>query len=222
MLVGCGSPPPPKTEGVAEPKVAEDLPTWCSGDKKNCLPERDFATRLCRGQFLGAALFMFQKQSPWQRRWVNAKAGLPAKNAEGGPAGGAIEHAEELLVVAVDEPAPPTPTDSRKKNTSAKKPDPDILALRWDGTCASLKGSEVATYLPGDPTHPFVDWTKLDLFVQRSLLREAEIQRAVAARDKACADKGSVDCHKSEHALSNALVNHIRRGQKLSMPEHRP
>jgi hypothetical protein len=220
LLLGCSSPPPPpKTVAEAEPQVVEDLPTWCGGDNKPCVPTRDFASRLCRGQFAGAALFLFQKQSPWQRRWVNAKAGLPAKNAEGGPAGGALPHAEELLVMAVDEPAA---TNVDKKVKAAKKPEPDVLALRWDGTCVSLKGSDAVTYQAGNPKHPFVDWTKLDLFVQRSLLRDTEIQRDVSTQEKACTEKPSPECQKSVEALSNTIVTRIRRGVKLSMPEQRP
>lgn len=222
LTTACSSPPPPKTQAMDEPKVADDLPTWCSGDKKPCVPARDFAQRLCHGQFPGAALFLFQKQSPWQRRWVNAKAGLPAKNAEGGPAGGALEHGEELLVMAVDEPVESQGAESSKKAKKAKKPDPDVLVLRWDGSCATLKASEAVTYLPGNPKHPAVDWAKLDLSVQRSLLRDFEIRRGAEAQQKACTDKSSPDCQKAELALSNTLVNRIRGGVKLSMPEQRP
>ncbi len=223
LQVACSTPPrPPKTEAVDEPKVAEDLPTWCSGDQKPCVPARDFAASLCRGQFASAALFLFQQKSPWQRRWVNAKAGLPAKNGEGGPAGGALEYAEELLVLAMDEAEQSASVHAGKKAKAAKKPDQVILALRWDGTCVSLKGSEAVTTMPGNPRHPPVNWSKLDLFVQRSLLRDASILRDANARDKACTEKGSPECQKAEQTLSNGIVTGIRRGVKLSMPEQRP
>lgn len=223
LQVTCSTPPaPPKTEAVDEPKVAQDLPTWCSGDQKPCVPPRDFAASLCRGKFAGAALFLFQQKSPWQRRWVSVKAGLPANNGQGGPAGGALEHAEELLVLAIDEPAESASVGAGKKAKAPKKPDPDILALRWDGTCVSLKGSEAAATIPGNPRHPPVDWSQLDLFVRRSLLRDASIQRDATARDKACTEKGSPECQKAEQTLSNGIVTGIRRGVKLSMPEQRP
>ena len=221
LQVACSSAAPePKSEAMAEPKVAEDLPTWCSGSQKPCLPTRDFASRLCHGQYAGAALFLFQKQSPWQRRWVSVKAGLPARNSEGGPAGAPLVHAEELLVVAVDEPS--SVADSEPKRSGSKRKDPELLALRWDGTCVSLRGSEAVTFLPGAPKHAPVDWSKLDPFVQRSLLREAEVERAFAVREQACSAKDSAECEKAERALSNAIVAQIRRGAKLSMPEQRP
>lgn len=224
FLSACSSAPPPrKVAAVSEPQLAEDLPTWCSESKKPCVPTRDFATRLCRGRFTSAALFLFQKQTPWQRRWVKPKEGVPARNGEGGPTGGALVHGEEVLVMAVDEPvSAAVEASSSRRSKSAKKPDPDILALRWDGTCVSLKGSEAVTHLPGKPKNPQVDWTKLDLFVQRSLAREAEIRRGVEAREQACAAATSADCQKAEEALSNSIVASVRRGAKLSMPEQRP
>jgi hypothetical protein len=222
LACACSSPPPPrKVEANYEPKVAEDLPTWCSDGQKPCVPPRDFAARLCRGQFAGAALFLFQKQSPWQRRWVNAKAGLPARNSEGGPAGGALVHGEELLVMAESEAAEASASTPRGKK-SAKKPEPDILALRWDGTCVSLKGAETVTRMPAAPKNAAVEWAKLDPFVQRSLVREAALERDVAERDKACTSGASPDCQKAEQTLSISIVMHVRRGTKLSMPEQRP
>lgn len=222
-MSACGSPPQPKSQVEApEPKVADDLPTWCSGDKKPCVPERDFASRLCRGQFRGAALFMFQKQSPWERRWVKSNQGHPAINTEGGPAGDALLPNEEVLVLAVTESGA-TPAESSPKKGKGAKSDPEILALRWDGTCGALKSSALTTRPPSNPTHPIVQWGKLDPFIQRSLLRESTISRDASMRDKACAnDQSSSDCEMSEEILSNSVVKQVRRGAKLSMPEERP
>jgi hypothetical protein len=242
LVGGCSSsPPPPKVESISEPKVADDLPTWCSEDKKPCVPPRDFAARLCRGQFRGAALFLFQKQSPWQRRWVNVKTGLAAHNGEGGPEGGALQYAEELLIMAVDAPAeaaavtasdkqPKVAKQSDRAKTSrsgkardaAKKTDQSLLLLRWDGTCASLKESETVMVQPAIPKNPPVDWSKLDLSVKRSLLRDSELGRDAEACDKACGSAASLDCRKAQELLSTSIVKGIRRGIKLSMPEQRP
>lgn len=225
-VVGCGgnAPQPKNQADVSEPKVADDLPTWCSGDKKPCVPEREFASKLCRGQFRGAALFLFQKQSPWERRWVKSNQGHPAINGEGGPTGEALLPSEEVLVLAVTEPADTTANESSpKKSTKPKKPDPEILALRWDGTCASLKASALTTRAPQNPTHPIINFSKLDPFVQSSLTRDSKIASEAAARDKACtSDAASSDCEMSEEMLSNSVVKAVRRGTKLSMPEERP
>lgn len=225
-ITACGgTAPAPKNQSEAgEPKVADDLPTWCSSDKKPCLPERAFASKLCRGQFRGAALFLFQKQSPWERRWVKSNQGHPAINAEGGPTGEALLPSEEVLVLAVTDPAETTVAEPAPKTSSkAKKPDPEILALRWDGSCASLKASALTTRAPQNPTHPIVHFNKLDPFVQRSLARESKLASEAAARDKACAnDAASSDCEMSDEMLSNSVVKAVRRGTKLSMPEERP
>lgn len=225
-ITACGgtAPEPKNRIETGEPKVADDLPTWCSGDEKPCLPERAFASKLCRGQFRGAALFLFQKQSPWERRWVKSNQGHPAINAEGGPAGEALLPSEEVLVLAVAEPAEASAADSgAKKTAKAKKPDPEILALRWDGSCASLKASALTTRAPQQPTHPIVQFSKLDPFVQRSLTRDSKLASEAAGRDKACAnDAASSDCEMSDEMLSNSVVKAVRRGTKLSMPEERP
>lgn len=222
----CASAPPPKTQVVSEPKIADDLPNWCSGDKKNCLPERDFASRLCRAQYPGAALYLFQKQTPWQRRWVKPKEGHPAINTEGGPAGGALLYGEELLVVAATEPAgaaAEAPGGKKgKKGKKPPKPDPEILALRWDGTCASLKASYLTSTPSKSSTHPLVRWGDIDLSVQRSLLREPAIAQEVKSWEKACIQIATAECELAKEMLSNSIVNHVRRGTKLSTPDKRP
>lgn len=226
LLAGCcacASAPPPKAEVASEPKVAQDLPNWCSGDKKNCLPERDFASRLCSDQYLGAALYLFQKQTPWQRRWVKLKEGHPAINAEGGPAGKALLFGEELLVMAITEPAgSAAEAPAGKRGKKAKKPDPEVLALRWDGTCASLKASNLTNKQPKSWTHPLVRWGDIDLSVQRSLLREPAIAQEVKGWEKACIHIATSECEIANEMLSNSIVNHVRRGTKLSTPDKRP
>ena len=184
-----------------------------------CKPTRDFSARLCHSSYPGAALFLFQQKSPWQRRWVKAK-GLEGKNGEGGPSGGELAYAEEVLLMAYDEPAPDT--DAAKGKSKHKKADADIVVLRWDGTCASVKASDTATFQPGAQKHAIVDYTAIDSSVQRSLLRDTDIEGAVKQRQGACAAGASAECDKAHQDLSSLIVTKIRRGTKLSMPDNRP
>lgn len=218
-LFGCGSAPQSKPVTVIEPSVREDLPTWCTGGNDPCRPTRDFAKRLCAGHFPGAALYLFQKSSPWQHRWVKAK-GLDGQNGEGGPSGGELQFAEEVLVMAHDVPA--TEGVGAKNKTKGKQPEASLVVLRWDGTCSSIQASKAVTYQPGAQKNALVDYTKLDPAVQRSLLRDPDFEKSVTVWQKACEGGASSECEKSHQALSTLMVNKIRRGTKLGMPEERP
>jgi hypothetical protein len=182
---------------------------------------RDFAAKLCRGSFPGAALYLFQKASPWQHRWVKAK-GLDGANGEGGPSGGELLFAEEVVVMAYDEPTAENADAKRKGAGKGKKAETSLVALRWDGTCATVKASEAVTFQPGAQKNALVDYTKLDFSVQRSLLRDAELEKGVAARQKACEGGASAACDSAHQALSALIVSRIRRGTKIGMPDERP
>ena len=216
LLLACGSPPPPALP-PPEPKISEDLPTWCDGGDKPCRPTRDFAARLCHASFPGTTLYLFQKSSPWQRRWVKIN-GLDGRNGEGGPSGGALQHAEEVLLMAYEEP----PIEASGKASKSKKPDADIVVLRWDGTCASVKSSDAVTFQPAAQKHARVNYEKLDLSIQRSLLRDTEIDKGITERKSACEGGASENCEKADQTLSNLIVTKVRRGTKLSMPDQRP
>lgn len=202
----CSSPPPPVAP-VAEPKIAEDLPTYCTGGEKPCKPTYEFTERLCRGSFPSAALFLFQQKSPWQRRWIKAK-------------GGALQFAEEVLLMAYEVPGKSETVEAGK--TKGKKADAELVVLRWDGSCASLKASETVTFQPGAQKHAKVDYEALDTSVQRSLLRDPDLEGAVKQWEVACDGGASSECDKAHETLSSLIVTKVRRGLKLSMPDARP
>jgi hypothetical protein len=163
-------------------------------------------------------LFLFQKSSPWQARWIKAKA-HDGHNGEGGPSGGPLEPVEEVRVLAYDE-APASPEPGKGKHPT--KGDVSLVVLRWDGTCATLAARDTATSPPATPKHAPVRYSEVDSSVQRSLLRDPDIKSKVELRDKACSNAESSDCQVAEQALSSLIVSKIRRGLKLSMPDVRP
>ncbi|MGC4063722.1 MAG: hypothetical protein QM784_03590 [Polyangiaceae bacterium] len=217
LFTGCTAEAPPPKAPPPEPKVAEDLPTWCTGGEKPCRPTRDFAARLCRGRYPGAALFLFQKSSPWQARWIKAKD-HDGHNGEGGPSGGPLEPVEEVRVMAYDE----TPAAEQGKGKNAPKTNVSLVVLRWDGTCATIAARDTATAPPATPKHAVVRYSDLDASVQRSLSRDPDIKSKIDQREKTCTSATSPECQSVERELSSLIVNKIRRGLKLSMPDFRP
>lgn len=230
LTTACAS-APPKVVVAPEPKVAEDLPTWCSEGTKPCRPERSFVERLCRGSFPGTALYLFQKSSPWQRRWIKAR-GISAQAPGGKSGSGELQFAEEVLLMSLEESTSPNATPdatpdaknskSRAHKTAAKQADAALIVLRWDGTCVEVPASSTATFQPGAQKHAPVNYEALDLSVQRSLLRDADIEKALAARKSACDGGASTACDEADQALSGLIVVKVRRGTKLSMPDSRP
>src|SRR6187549_2043864 len=66
---------PPAAERATEAasETTRDLPTQCAGNTP-CVPPAHFAESLCKGSYPSVALAMFEKSSPWQRKWVNVRA----------------------------------------------------------------------------------------------------------------------------------------------------
>jgi hypothetical protein len=210
-LLACSSPPPPQAKAPSEPKLADDVPTWCEGSGRPCVPPADFVEKMCRGHFAGVGLFMHQKQSPWQRRWVKSK-NLAAKSLLGGSAGSPeLEFAEELILLREGAAA---------KGAAESAP---VVMLRWDGHCVSVTKSDAVTYMTGTPKSALVDWSLLEPAIQRALLENPEVARTEKAHQKECESSSTSEaCQKASKSLSNAVALALRRGQKLPMPQERP
>src|SRR5512140_472108 len=76
--------PPVEAKDEAPPEPAA-LPTECAEEgAKPCLPEAEFAKRLCAGVYPEVALTMFGKTQPWTRAYLTGDT--EAWNASGGKA----------------------------------------------------------------------------------------------------------------------------------------
>lgn len=125
LAVGCGGaapdpePPPPEPapaaksakaeEPASEPEAAPDsaeekpvgLPKDCADSKADvCTPPKPFVERLCRGTYMGVALKLFRKGTPFTRGYLTRKT--KAWNASGGASASDdyLVFDEEVIILA--------------------------------------------------------------------------------------------------------------------------
>lgn len=245
-LIGCaGSTPPARTETAqsqretpAEPARAEkpkaspdaerapapkatattthDLPTECASTGP-CVPPAHFAESMCKGNYPTVALAMFHKSAPWQRKWVNVRT-LEAVNAFGGSSGGGpLTFGEEVVLLRSQQ------AGGQGMQLSGGE---DVEILRWNGSCVTVRESELVEYVPGLPKHAPIVWAYLDESTQEALLANKTIANAREGQRRECKGSSKRDlspsCEKAAGALDSAIVIAVRKGLTLPMPEKRP
>ncbi len=213
--------------GTASAPEKQPLPRACPGAeapeadgevaavaaKKNvpaCYPEAQFVERLCAGNFPGAALVLFGKDSPWARMYMKG----PGKAWSTAP--GADQERmffrEEVLVLQ----------DPALSKNSMSSEGASFYALRWNGSCVKLTEEELTDQPPWAKATPPVRWDWIDDNLQDELRGSDKIQQAVVAMKKDCkgARIGSKppQCVKREQALSDLIVSHVRAGAQLPDP----
>jgi len=210
------TPPEAEKAPVATPTTTRDLPTQCANEHP-CVPPAHFAESLCKGSYPGVALAMFEKSSPWQRKWVNVAA-LEAVNAFGGSAsGGPLTFGEEVVLLRSQQ------AGSQGMQMSGGE---DVEVLRWNGTCVTVRQSELVEYVPGLPKHAPIVWNYLDEPTQDALLSKQNIANAREQQRRECRGSSKRDvspsCEKASSALDGAIVVAVRKGMTLPTPEKRP
>jgi len=209
---------PPDTEAADAPAPAttRDLPTQCASEGP-CVPPAHFAESLCKGSYPSVALAMFEKSAPWQRKWVNV-ASLEAVNAFGGSAsGGPLTFGEEVVLLRSQQ------ASGQGMQVSGGD---DVEVLRWNGTCVTVRQSELVEYVPGLPKHAPIVWAYLDEPMQAALLAKKNIANARDQQRRECRGSSKRDvspsCEKAASALDGAIVVAVRKGMPLPVPEKRP
>ena len=199
-----------------EPTTTRDLPSQCAKDDP-CVPPAPFAESLCKGSYPGVALAMFEKSTPWQRKWVNVRS-LEAVNAFGGSqTGGPLTFGEEVVLL-------------RRQRAGGQgmqvSGGDDVEVLRWNGTCVTVRESELVEYVPGLPKHAPIVWAYLDEPTQQALLAKKNIATARDQQRKECRGSSKRDvspsCEKASGVLDGAIVVAVRKGMDLPLPEKRP
>lgn len=209
---------PSETEPApsAAPATTRDLPTQCAGNDP-CVPPAHFAESLCKGSYPSVALAMFEKSAPWQRKWVNVRS-LEAVNAFGGSqSGGPLTFGEEVVLLRRQQ------AGGQGMQVSGGE---DVEVLRWNGTCVTVRESELVEYVPGLPKHAPIVWAYLDEPTQEALLTKKNIESAREQQRKECRGSSKRDvspsCEKAASALDGAIVVAVRKGMELPVPEKRP
>ncbi len=209
-----------KAPPEVEPKVAEtqEVPSRCAlGARPPCLPPEAFAESICKGKYPGLALFMFEKSTPWQRKWVNREQ-LAAVNAFGGSnSGGDLTFAEEVLLLRRG--------SARTDEVQVSGAD-DVEVLRWNGTCVTVRESELVEYVPGLPKHADIVWNYLGRGLQEALLGNTNIASLRKRHKQECrgssAHSVSKSCGRAAQTLGDAIVIAVRKGTTLPEPQKLP
>lgn len=215
-LTRLEAPADTESAAAAAPATIRDLPTQCAGDDP-CVPPVQFAESLCKGSYPTVALALFEKSTPWQRKWVNVHS-LEAVNAFGGSqSGGPLTFGEEVVLLRRQQ------ADGRGMQVSGGE---DVEVLRWNGTCVTVRDSELVEYVPGLPKQAPIVWAYLDEPTQAALLTKKTIADARQKQRRECRGSSKRDvspsCQKTSKALDGAIVNALRKGMELPLPEKRP
>ncbi|WP_394826176.1 hypothetical protein [Pendulispora albinea] len=194
------------------------LPTTCTvqGSRKACVPDAEFAKRLCGSEYPDVALSLFSQGTPFTRAYMT-------RDVDGWNAGGGrtrrskLLFDEEVLVVA-----------HRKANpngivmVAANGDTGSYDVLRWDGSCASVMAEEITMSKAPKPKRSTIPWRHLEESTKSALLAAPKIKSGYDAWNKACDGSDAAKCTKAEAALNAAIVDHVRASKSLPSPSHRP
>ncbi|MCB9589571.1 MAG: hypothetical protein H6718_29425 [Polyangiaceae bacterium] len=213
--------PAPEPEAAAEPEVEEapaGIPKACADAKAEvCVPPKGFVERLCKGTYMGVALNLFRKGTPFTRGYLTRKT--KAWNASGGASASDdyLVFDEEVIILAKR-----TPPKGGMQVSGMGGYD----ALRWDGSCVTLAPEELTTKLPPVAKYPTLNWKHLGGKMRDSLRDDAKIDAAYQKRRQECkgASMGTVSkkCEKADAALATAIIEFVKNGGDVGMPEELP
>jgi len=209
-----------------EPPEPPPLPSSCAErleitkDDSACIPDQDFAKRLCAGSFPDVAIALNAKDSPWSRVWLAGD--VEAWNASGAR----FTNPEKLLfdeeVLVLSRRAAPA---GRAVVVSGVQATYDVM--RWDGTCVSVQEGELRWKRPPAPKTALISWKNLEESTRAALLASKWVKAARDAADKACASTDDATkrlaCKTAEREASQAVGNALRTGLSVpSTPARRP
>ena len=165
------------------------------------------------------ALYLNSPASPFSRGYLSRKT--KAVNASGGATSGDewLKFDEQVILVYHRKPAAGGMTVSGAEG--------GFDAIRWDGSCVTLDGSEVRLEKPPAPLQANIDWRYLGEDVQDALKAVESVRTAYVARKQECkgAYSGDVskECERKDVALRKAIVTSVQSGEaKIPVPARRP
>lgn len=210
---------PEQVSGPAEDESEEtadstEVPEECAGDGV-CVPPGKWVNKLCEGVYQDVALYLFRKDSPWQRMYLTRET--DAVNASGGASvAGTLAFDEEVLIL---------------RHRGAGKDGIQIGggsydALRWNGSCVSLEAAELTERKPPKMKNSRVEWRWISDEMRRGLRKNEEVNETYRARRQECkgATMGSVTkkCEKLDGKLISVIVDHVRSSADIPMPTDKP
>jgi len=205
------------SEAEAEAEPEGGLPTKCHKDADPCVPPPKFVQGLCSDTYSAVALHLFAPSAPWAKAYLKGK--VKAWNASGGVSDNEawLEFDEEVVLLK---------KRGGPEGIQVSGAEGGYDALRWDGSCVTLDASEVTLSAPPRPKAAKVEWRFLDGATQDALRANETVTEAYRTRRQEC--KGAVSgtvskkCVVADEALSQAIVDHVRKGGALGTPERMP
>jgi hypothetical protein len=239
LLVACAAPQKPAVEVASSPapQAAEPapesaaepvavraaisdpapapIPTECATtDKGLCLPDAEYAQKLCAGFYPEVALAMFGKDTPWTRMYLSGNT--ESWNASGGHAARTkLAFDEEVIVLTRRAP--------RTGGIVMTGVGDTFDVLRWDGSCVSLEAGEMTARKPPQAKRAPIAWPRLAETTKTALRAAPKVAASLDRLSKDCeGDAAKTKCAKAEIALTNAIADHVRAGAALPLPARRP
>lgn len=207
-----------KPAAPEEPEVTlvAAMPTGDCAEKEQCVPPKAFANAVCRGRYPGLAISMFEKDTPWQRRYVDV-AQIEPVNTYGGKTTAPLVFTEEVLVLH---------NQGSGSDTMVISGASDVDVLRWDGTCATVREEFLAEHRTPTIKNANIVWRYLDDETQKGLLEAKYVQLRYGQQRKACrrssASNPSEICRKATERLNDAITVAVRGGIELPEPGQLP
>jgi hypothetical protein len=196
-----------------------DIPSTCNEGSEPCTADPKWVKRLCQDVYPGVALYLNSPASPFSRGYLSRKT--KAVNASGGTTSGDewLAFDEQVVLVYHRKPA--------AGGMQVSGAEGGFDAIRWDGSCVTLDGTEVRMQKPPEALYSNIDWRYLGEDVQDALKAVESVRTAYVARKQECkgAYSGSVskECERKDLALRKAIVKAVQSGEaKIPVPARRP
>jgi hypothetical protein len=184
---------------------AAGVPSACADPSASvCTPARDYVDRLCSKPHQEIALALFAKDTPFTRLYLKGKLDELAFD-------------EEVITLRFHAVA--------KNGIQVGSASGSYDVLRWDGTCAMAVDADMLSHMrPPKPRSARVLWHRIGDKTQTALIVASDaVKKAHAKRGKECrgAMTGDVSaaCQKADATLVDAIVDYVRGGGTVPVPE---
>lgn len=204
------------SEVQAEPEevklVAAMPPSECQTGEA-CVPPRAFSKAVCEGRFPGLAIRLFEKSTPWERRYVKVESIDPVNTYGGAITSEPLVFTEEVLLLHRQSSA----GDGLQVSGAS-----DVDVLRWDGTCVTVRDEYLALHRTPTIENATVTWRYLDEPTQQGLLSAKYVHVRYTQQRDACRKSSATNltpaCEKATEKLNDAITVAVRGGLELPPP----
>jgi hypothetical protein len=205
-----------KPQPVEVKLTAAMPPNECAAGEP-CVPPRAFAQAVCEGRFPGLAVQLFEKSTPWERRYIKVESLDPVNTYGGATTTERLVFTEEVLILHRQSPS----GDGLQVSGAS-----DVDVLRWDGTCVTVREEYLSVHRMPTVENATVTWRYLDEKTQEGLLAAKYVHVRYTQQRDACrnssATRLSPVCEKATEKLNDAITVAVRGGLEFPTPSELP